>query len=198
MWSDAVRATDILLRSRRPLLSFLLPFSSSRNNLFPCLPARRILVLPHNPLSRSAPFAHCTPSLSCPRPACCAPSLSCPRPACCAPSLSCPRPARCAPVSLYCPRCAPPARRRPCPVLVVRHPLAAALVQSATGSPPDPAPLHFVASAKLSQWRKNPRSLQEPRTAQEPPKSPRTPKLCPANHPKPRPNPPISRSHLPC
>ena len=34
MWSDAERATDILKRSRRPLLSFFLPFPSSRNNLF--------------------------------------------------------------------------------------------------------------------------------------------------------------------
>jgi len=35
MWSDAERATDILKRSCRPLLSF---FPSSCNNLFPCFP----------------------------------------------------------------------------------------------------------------------------------------------------------------
>jgi len=44
MWRDAVGVTDILKRSRRPLLSFFLPFPSSRNNLFPCFPHRRILV----------------------------------------------------------------------------------------------------------------------------------------------------------
>jgi len=35
MWSDAERATDIFKRSCRPLLSFFLPFPSSRNNLEP-------------------------------------------------------------------------------------------------------------------------------------------------------------------
>jgi len=136
MWSDAVQVTDILLRSRCLLLS--LPFPSSRNNLFPCFPTRRILVLPHNPLSCGTWPAHCMSSLSCPWPACCVLSFSCPLPA----------------------RCSPTAHRRPCPVLATRgpldtllpspvlatrRPLAAALVLSATGSPPDPVPLQFVA-----------------------------------------------------
>jgi len=95
MWSEAVRATDILKRSRHPLLSFFLPFPFSRNNLFPCLPASRILVLPHNPLALSypprAPFARRCPCLVRPLP-----SLSCP------------------------PRCTPLTRCRPCLV----HPAA--------------------------------------------------------------------------
>jgi len=102
-----VRATDILKRSRRPLLSFFPPFPSSRNNLFPCLPARRILVLPHNPLALScpprAPFARRCPCLVRPLP-----SLSCP------------------------PRRAPPARCRPCLVRpAARRPPATVLVLSA-------------------------------------------------------------------
>ena len=136
MWSDAVWVTDILLSSRHPLLS--LPFPSSHNNLFPCFPARRILVLPHNPLSCSALPARCTLSLSSPWPACCALSLSCPQPAHCA------LPAHRRPCPVHAVRRLL-ATRRPCPVIAVHRLLAATLVLSATGSPPDSEPLHFVA-----------------------------------------------------
>jgi len=156
MWSDAVRVTDILKRSRRPLLSFFPPFPSSRNNLFPCLPARRILVLPHNPLALSyppyAPFARRCPCLVCPLP-----SLSCPPrralPARCRPCLV--RPAarrlpatvlvlsaqqcaarRCHRCLAPPPRCVPPARCRPCLVRpAARRPPAPVLVLSTVRSP---------------------------------------------------------------
>ena len=49
------------------------------------------------------------------------------------------------PTPLSCHRCAPSARRRPCPLPTARRLLAAALVLPATGSPPDPVPLQLSA-----------------------------------------------------
>jgi len=151
MWSDAERATDILKRSRRPLLSFFLPFPSSRNNLFPKFPNRRTtLSIPHLSLAARHP---------CPVPAACrllaaALVLSPLRAVCSPPPLSSPR---CAPSArrrpCSCPCCAPSARRRPCPVPAARRPLASTLVLSSLRADRSPPPLPCPRCAPSARRR---------------------------------------------
>jgi len=59
-------------------------------------------------------------------------------------------------------RCAPSSRCHPCPVLAKYRPLAAVLVLPATGSPPDPAPLYFVASPPALPVAEPPNHPQNP------------------------------------
>jgi len=136
-------------------LSFLLlPLPSLRNNLFPKFPNRRTTLF-STPLPYRTPSTRCVPPLSCPHSTRRASPLSCPRSARCAPSA-------CYTPPLSCPRCAPSARRHPYPIPVAHSPLAIILVLSATRSPSDPAPLHFVASPSALPVAEPPNRPQDP------------------------------------
>jgi len=134
--------------------------------LFPLRSPRAVRSL-HTTLVLSSLRTICLPPpLSCPRGAPSArlpsPVLATRRPLAAAPPLSSLR-AICSSPPLSCPRCAPPARRRrPCPVLAARCLLAAALVLPAPGSPPDPAPLYFVASPPALPVAEPPNRPQNP------------------------------------
>ena len=193
LWSDTEWATDILKRSRRPLLSFFPSSLSFLTQQLVC-PLSRIEASCYNPFLLSCLSRHHAPllsfsrlgrrrvlllSLSCPvlgRRRTPLLSLSClghrHAPLL---SLSC-LGRRCAPLlSLSCLR--PPAACRPCPV-------------------------RYLEPASLCRYTLlcQPNSPSGGRTSNRlrtPPNSPGTPKSCPANHPKLRPKLPISRSHPP-